>query len=147
MMNFQSYRVKSNPVQSSYPVVDYSQPDDQGNYPITGYELTDNKAALQNDLKGFGLFLRGKAQLGNKTSLNFSLYGMKEKGKNGNIEVYPDYIPCPFCFSSEVDFNTLWIAYNSYKSNHRDQLEVWGRCSIRLSGNQMDNSGDTCQSV
>lgn len=97
MMNFQSYRVKTDDVQTSYPIYDY---DDQGNYTNVQYEIFYNKAAIQNDLKGFGLFIRRNIKLGNKTSLNFNFYGLKESGKEGNIEVYPGpYYPCFNCLS------------------------------------------------
>ncbi|MEP0711357.1 hypothetical protein [Algoriphagus sp.] len=114
MMNFQSYRIGTEPLEYSYPIYDYNRPDDMGNYPLVGYSTTVNETSIQNDLRGFGLFLRRNVKLGAKTSLNFSFYGMKESGKDGNIALYPAYFPCPNCFTNHMNADlALSISYPS----------------------------------
>lgn len=98
MGNFLSYREKIDPISGSYPIYG-NEPDENGNYPIISYGSKSDEATISNELKGLGIFLRRYVKLGKKTSLNFNLYGIKEKGKNGGVQVYPEYYPCAFCLT------------------------------------------------
>ncbi|UZD21288.1 hypothetical protein PBT90_17330 [Algoriphagus halophytocola] len=98
MGNFLSYREKIDPISGSYAIYS-NEPDENGNYPVIAYNEKLEESAISNELKGFGIFLRRYVKLGKKTSLNFNLYGIREKGKNGSIQVYPDYYPCALCLS------------------------------------------------
>ncbi|MBN3581220.1 hypothetical protein JYB64_02405 [Algoriphagus aestuarii] len=115
--NFSSYQDRVSPVELNYPI--YGELDENNNYPIIDYRSTSQEASLKNDLRGYGLFLKKSISLGKKTSINFSLYGMKESGEEGNLLISPDfgsYYPCINCFypaqSSFYCATCLSIAYS-----------------------------------
>ena len=115
--NFSSYQKEASPVQVNFPI--YGEGDEENYYPIIGYRYSSQEASLKNDLSGFGLFLKKYIPVGKKTSLNFTLYGMKESGKDGKVLVTPDflnyYYPFPASYSSYYCATCLSIAYLRYE--------------------------------
>lgn len=101
--NFSSYQEKASPTEYSYPI--YGAPDENDDSPLTGYRNIYHETSLKNNLRGYGVFLKKFFPLGNKTSFNLNLYGMKESGKEGNILLAPDFgyfgffYPCINCLS------------------------------------------------
>lgn len=113
--NFSSYQNQVNPAEISYPI--YGEADENNSYPVIGYRTSYQEASLKNDLKGFGLFLKKYISLGNKTSLNLSIYGMNESGKEGKVLMTPDislYYPYPG-YSDYYCQTCLSIAYSRYE--------------------------------
>ncbi|QYH40767.1 MULTISPECIES: hypothetical protein [unclassified Algoriphagus] len=83
----------------------YGPPAEDGNsYSIVGIARDPVLVGLQNELVGFGLFLQKSITLGERTSVNFNLFSMRERGANAKLEFYPDYSylfwwPCLNCLS------------------------------------------------
>ncbi|MBB6326817.1 hypothetical protein FHS59_002445 [Algoriphagus iocasae] len=97
--NFSSYQDQVSPVEISYPI--YGELDENDNYPVIGYRNTSQEASFKNSLVGYGVFLKKFINLGKKTSINLSLYGMKESRNEGNLLISPDfgsYYPCVNCY-------------------------------------------------
>lgn len=87
--NFSSYQKQVSPVEFSYPI--YGEPEEDEYYPIIGFRNVYQEASLKNNLSGYGIFLKKLIRLGEKTSFNLSLYGMKESGNEGNVVLSPDF--------------------------------------------------------
>lgn len=91
MGDFLAYRDRENNVSSYFPIYNPnpSQPD---NPEIIGYREATNLAAKSNAYFSIGMFLRKSAQIGKRTTLNLTLYGLKGTGKDGNYEIFPVYL-------------------------------------------------------
>jgi len=111
LANFSSYQNQASPVEFSYPI--YGTPDENDYSPVIGYRNVFQEASLKNNLKGYGVFLKKFIPLGKKTAINFSLYGMKESGKEGNILLAPDFGYFGFFYPSCI--NCLSIAYSRFE--------------------------------
>lgn len=85
-----SYRDRERDAPSYFPIFD-SNPPDPLNPQLIGYHQYLNSSAKTNEYFSLGLFVRKDIQLGKRTSLNFTTYGLKGKGENGIYEVYPEY--------------------------------------------------------
>jgi len=104
-------------------------PNESGNSILLGYTQDELNVGLQNELVGWGLFLQRKVKLGTRTSLNFNLYAMRESGKNGQLEIFPDYTylawwPCPNCLSIAPGPITRSVQERNWKSGI-DLAFVW----------------------
>ncbi|WP_296702783.1 hypothetical protein [Algoriphagus sp.] len=117
--NFTSYQEKASPIEYSYPII--GAPIENDDYPIIGYRNVFQQASLKNSLRGYGFFLKKYISLGKKTSINFSLYGMKESGKDGKIIMAPDfgtfgyYYPCINCLSIAYIRNEIPMTETNWK--------------------------------
>lgn len=105
MGDFLSYRDRENNVSSYFPIYN-PNPSQPTNPEIIGYREATNLAAKSNAYFSFGMFLRKSAQIGKRTTLNLTLYGLNGTGKDGIYEIFPEYLNvgfpgwnCPTCFS------------------------------------------------
>ncbi|MFC5191868.1 hypothetical protein ACFPIK_08820 [Algoriphagus aquatilis] len=101
MGDFLAYRDREADVSSYLPVYNPNSPQPE-NPEIIGYQQINNFTAKSNAYFSFGMFLRKSVQLGKRTSLNLSLYGLKGTGAEGNYEIFPEFYPgwnCPMCLS------------------------------------------------
>jgi len=90
MGDFLSYRDREKDVLSIYPIYN-PNPTEPGNPEIIAYQTISNQAAKTNEFFSLGMFLRKDAQIGKRTALSFTLYGLKGTGENGIFEVYPEF--------------------------------------------------------
>lgn len=117
--NFSSYQEKVSPSEYSYPI--YGAPDENGDFPLTGYRNIYQEASLKNNLRGYGIFLKKAIPVGKKISINFSGYGMKESGKEGKVLLAPDFgyfgffYPCINCLSIAYVRNEIPLAETNWK--------------------------------
>lgn len=95
MGDFLSYRDREEDVTSIFPIYN-PNPAEPGNPEIIAYQRVYNNAAKSNEFFSLGTFLRKDAQIGKRTSLSFTLYGLKGTGENGRLEVYPEYFNTGF---------------------------------------------------
>lgn len=88
--DFLSYRDREEDIPRSFPLYN-PNPTEPSGQEIIGYQRVYNQAAKTNQLLSIGMFLRKDAKIGKRTTLSFSLYGLKGTGENGRFEVYPEY--------------------------------------------------------
>jgi hypothetical protein len=114
--NFSSYQNQASPIEYNLPI--NGEPDENNYQPIVGYRSVYQEVSLKNKLVGYGAFLKKSLALGKKTSLNLSLYGMKESGKEGNLLTAPDFgffYPCVNCLSIAYGRNEIPMAETNWK--------------------------------
>jgi len=127
LTNFQSYRQDEGLAAFQFYNFNTGQGDTRIPNPDFYLQATKNKVF------GLGAFIRRDLELSEKFSFNFSLYSMRESGKEGTIERYYQIIPCAYCLSianpinkdfAEVDWRTgLDLAF-AYQANEWLKLEL-----------------------
>ncbi len=134
--NFSSYQNQASPTEYNFPI--YGEPDEDNYQPIVGYRDVYQEASLKNKLRGYGAFLKKRITLGQKTSINLSMYGMKESGKEGNILMAPDfgyYFPCINCLSIAYSRTEIPMEETNWKVGldfaFAYQLKSWVALEVR----------------